>query len=208
MESLKAMELELKKSHSKEWESLKAESKEKFKKEVTNLKMKLFLMDALSLPESAFPAGFIHSYKSDCHIQLSAPTLNDAMVIAERMNPIAMVRYKPSCLSFIPLIYSENEEYETLITPYIYELKAWTFTSTIDKTLTFYIKAGSYIVDVRVKIESDPLTNIEYGFRGSHSRYQEREFFCTLVNKSGLFPQSDRFYASHNEPNNFTLWSH
>lgn len=195
-------------------EAQKAALREKQAKELAELeqlhKMQTAVASALNLPEEAFRAGWMHAYGADCHVELHAETLPDAILIAERMNPITACKVKDGSTSFLPdaRIPEKRRERGTveIICPYFYEVDGIAGRPE-EKRLRFFVAAGPYVVAVRVAVKKDPdthrLHHVEYNRHGEILR-EER----SIVNQSGHFPQVVKWWSSPGQPGKYTLWSY
>ena len=175
-----------------------------------NHAMQLAVTEALGLSDDNWSAGFMHVHKADCHIKMVADTLSDALVLAERMNPLAMVRVKGSSLSFYAeesLTEKDRERNEiTPICPWVYKIHGIS-GYPVNKTFIFHIKAAGYLVQVRVDVKDDPdTTRSTYQPRDSEGR-KTGPLETTLHNGSGHFTHYARWWASPDEPKDFTLYS-
>lgn len=189
-------------------EELKAKHEKELTEEIKVEEMRAAVLAALDLPESAWPIGARHTYKADCHIDLEADTLSDAMVLAEKMNPLAIARVKGSCLAFMPLDAAPDDDETTdeieNIGPWVYVIDGLRQHSD-EKTLKFYVCAASYTVEVKVKVKSDPDTYRDYEitFNNHGEAIKHRN---NLVNKSGHFTKYNRFWSSDDQPGRFVLY--
>ncbi len=197
-------------THEEELASLRAKHAKELEAAERNFRMKVAVMEALQLDAKAFRAGFMHAYGADCHIELHAETLPDAILIAERMGPITLCRVKDSSLSFlpdkrIPAKRSERAEIEP-ICPYIYEIDGVEGYAE-EKRLRFFVEAAGYVVDVRVVVANDPDTARHLDdVRDNRGRLIERK--RRITNNSGHFPRVTKWWAEPGKQGKYTLWSY
>lgn len=189
-------------------ETLKAKHAAELTEEIKIEEMRAAVLKSLNLPEIVWRVGARHTYKADCHIDLEAETLNEAMTTAEKMNPLAIAKVKDSCLAFMPLDAAPDDD-ETKadienIGPWIYVIDGLRQYGD-KKTLKFYVKAAGYTVEVRIKVKNDPDTRrdfiIDFNKHGEAIRHKNN-----LINKSGHFTQYNRFWSSDDQPGKFVLY--
>lgn len=191
-------------------EALKEKQAEELAKAIKHDAMKTAVAAALGLNDANFSAGYMHVHAADCHVQFEADTLSDAMLICERMNPLAMVRLKGTFLSFRADCRVTNKErtenkVETIM-PYVYKIDGLRQYGD-ERTLVWYVEAVGYVVECRCKVKQDPDTRRDYHItfdRYGHATKHKNN----IVNKSGHFPQQDRFWSSDDQPGNWVLWSY
>lgn len=171
-------------------------------------KMRETVTRELNLDESAWGVAFPHAHSCDCKIGLQAETLPDAILIAEKMDPVTLARVKGTFLSFVPLERAkpkDNDVCET-IAPYIYIIDGLRQYAE-ERTLRFYVRAAEYIVQVDVSVQSDPDTRRYYSFSwdkyGNPSKDRNE-----IINKSGYFPHEARYWSTPDQPSRFVLWSY
>ncbi len=182
-------------------EKLKAEHAEKLEKAIANEKIRAEVFEALGLTEEKC---FVHKLYADCTITLEAETLPDALVVCERMNPLTIAHVADGHLAFQPIdyLYHKNGEKAviTAIGPYIYKLG---FRG--EHHLHFFVEAGQYIAEIKIKVKVDHLTRtdckITYDRHGN-----ARKHYCHLINNTGYFTKSARFWSTEEEPNNYVMW--
>lgn len=190
-------------------EAFKAKQAEQLEKAIKHETMRLAVRDALGLTDANFSAGYMHTWPGDCHVNLTAADLTEALVIAERMNPETLCRVKDSCLSYKPAdcITQTDEDRAKIetITPWIYQIDG-PRQYREEKTLMFWVKAAGYMVQVRIAVQNDPDTFRQYDITfdrqgNAHKRRNE------IVNKSGHFNRVDRFWSSEDQPGRFVLFA-
>lgn len=177
-------------------------------KKIKNQKIKADVQKILGLTDENFRPGFMHSAYADCHVELTAPTLNEALVIAEKMNPIHLVIVKDGCTSFRPLdtLPDKLQDKAEVITPWVYKIHG--LRGCPDKhTLSFYVKAGDYIVEVWVHVERDTNYRRDYEINFHRSGSANRRY-CHLLWTSRYFSHHIRWWASDDQPNDFTLYDY
>ncbi len=185
---------------------LRAKHEKEFAEAVKNEKTKSEVMAALGLTEENFAPGFMHVHKADCYIVVAADTLPDALVMCERMNPLQMVRITGTFCSFraeLSVTEKEYKENEILPIPYCYKIDGLRQHNE-EKTLVWFVEAAGYTVEVRCKVKNDPLTyrSYEITFNRSGDGVKKRD---DLVNKSGYFQRSNRFWSSLDQPSTYVL---
>lgn len=185
----------------------------KHAKEIADMERHLAVREAvtlaLGLTDENWSPGAMHAHRADCFILMNAPDLSAALELAEKMNPIAMVKKTKGGTAFIPLCRmkdSENDDSE-LVAPWRYDIRGLRHHKE-DKVLLFYVEAGAHVVEVRVNVESDPLTFRRYvpAQRDSRGRIT-REAQTDCANGSGHFCSVIRWWCPPGELNNFTLYS-
>ena len=167
-------------------------------------RMRVDVLTALGLTDDAWPAGARHEHRADCHIILETETLNDALIVAENLNPLPIIEIrKHSFLSFLPeeCISEKDMEFADIAdtVPWYYRIsgpKGYDDT----KVIHCYTRASTYIVHVQIKVAGDPLT-----YRVFKYDKEDRVQVNDLVNKSGHFVRKNKFYAPTNNPSDWVL---
>jgi len=175
------------------------------------LKMKMeILLAESSLTTNNFRAGFMHSYRADCHVDLSAPDLETAIRISAGFQLLSLVKVTGSFSVFTPKksIVPSDEKDNTItdIMPYLYMISGLR-EYLEDKVLHFYREIAGYTVEYRIKVKHDPSTCRDYKitydrFGNAHKKY------CRIINNSGYFHESTKFWSPEDNPNRFILWSY
>lgn len=187
-------------------EKLKATHEKQLADAIRAETMKDAVKTALNLTDENFSVGFVHVHKADCFVNVEADTLPDALVMCERMNPLQAVRLKGTFLSFRAdrsVSEKEREENDEIMIPYFYVIDGLRQHGE-EKTLTWFVDAAGYTVEVRCKVKSDPLTQRKYQitFDKHGNAHKEQN---DLINKSGEFLRVDRFWSSDDQPSRFVL---
>ena len=163
-----------------------------------------------SLTTNNFRAGFMHSYRADCHIDLIAPDLKTAIQISAGIQLLPLVKVAGSFVSFTPkrsLIPSdERDNTITDIAPYLYKIDGLR-EHLENKILHFYREIAGYTVEYRIKVEHDLSTYRDYKI--TYDRFGEaHKKYCRIINNSGYFHESTKFWSPEDNPNRFVLWSY
>ncbi len=139
-----------------------------------------------------------------------AEDLSAAICIAEILNPLALFKVKDSCTAFVPETYLDRylkknpNAKEEAVTPYIYHIDGLR-QYTEEKTLECYVDAAGYTVQVEIPVKRDPDTYREYEITFNR-RGEPHRHYCRLINKSGHFLHSIKWWTSEDHPNKFTLY--
>lgn len=136
--------------------------------------------------------------------------LSAAICVAEILNPLALFKVKGSCTAFVPETYLDRylkknpNAKEEAVNPYIYHIDGLRQYAE-EKTLECYVDAAGYMVQVEIPVKRDLDTYRDYEItfdrRGNPHRH-----YCRLVNKSGHFLHSIKWWTSEDHPNKFTLY--
>lgn len=185
------------------------DGKKKVEKLIQAETIKVEVMKTLNLKEENFAPGFIHASYANCNIEFDAESLIDALTLAERMNPLALVHYQKgegACLAFRPLTEDMKDDHFTLVGGYVYELKCLD-GYPVKKHLKFFVNAGKYKAAVRIHVESDPLTDAR-GYKTKNPHYPFEDMYIQhLKNDSGYFPKSTKWWTTPNTAANYTLYA-
>jgi hypothetical protein len=193
-------------------DELKKEQAEKLEK-ATAIQI-MFNKIAENLPSFYAPTKICeHVCYADAFIEIEAETLQAAMEVMEKSNPLAMYRYMDGCLSFRSekgLQEKSNgrlpdKDKAELIAPYRYKVQKMRQYHQ-EQALIWYIQAGQFVVEVRCSVQK-PKCRIDCKI--TFDRYgNARKHYCNLVGEnSGYFTKSDKFYSSQEHPNSFVLWT-
>lgn len=168
--------------------------------------MKTAVLAATGLPASVWTAGAVHAYRADCFLRLHADTLSDAILIAERANPETRVKSVKGGTSFVALdsLASAQAESAEIVNPYTYHISGLK-EYTEEKDIRFTVMVAGYRVEYRVRVANDPDTR-----RIWHPNLYKRgrlvkPAWTELVNRSGHFTESTRFWSTPDQPNTFVL---
>lgn len=182
-------------------EKIKQRHAEELSEAIQNEAIQSEVLQALNLPDAKWSP---HTAYADCFVQLGADTLPEAMTMAEKMSPLNTAKVKDGHLAFQPLDRlspknSDSAEVES-VGPFTYHL-GW----QEEKELRFFVNAGQYIAEIRIRIKQDTLTRkdckVTYDRNGN-----ARKHYCRLINESGYFTHYAKWWASEETPNNFTLY--
>ncbi len=187
-------------------EALKEKHDKELQAAIKNEAIKEAVMTALNLSDANFSAGFMHVYKADCFVNLEAETLNEAITLCEKMNPLQAVRLKGTFLSFRAdktLSEKDMAENDQIMIPYWYVIDGLRQYGE-EKTLHWFVNAADYTVEVRCRVKSDPLTRRDYAIQFNKHGEAIREK-NELINKSGQFTRVDKFWSPQDQPGRFVL---
>lgn len=153
-----------------------------------------------------------HTAYADFFIKLTVETLNEAILVAERMNPLNQYKVRDGALSFRSEKYIPEAMFESnsksvradLINPYTYTINGL-LRHTEEKTLKFFVAIEIYTIEIRINVADDPLTRRSYHFK--NERFDAARG-TTIINDSGHFTHSVQYTAgSPNEhPSRFVLY--
>jgi len=155
------------------------------------------IMEALGQPEGAKVSP--HVAYADYVVTLApVETLTDAIVTAERANPLAIFKVKCGSCAFIPeasldaYLENHNGATEECIGAYTYEITGLKEYKE-EKTLIFFQEVVGFVVKFKVPVQNDPDT---YRTWNRNRRVNLEE---GLVNKSGHFRRSVRWASGGRE---------
>ena len=185
---------------------LKAKPAKELAKEREWLKMVTSVSQSLGLKDDNWPLDFMFEYGADCHIEMEAETLQDAIKLAEGMEPVEVARVTVDGLSFHPWERLNEEELQNCqkIGPYVYDVKGIRLLAE-QHFLRFWVKAGDFLVGVRVKVTNDQSIRRNFTITsdkaGNAIKHQ-----CVLIGSSRHFNHRDKLWAPKDQPNDFVLW--
>lgn len=167
------------------------------------------LCDRLTIPHIPDDASYSpHVYKADVQISWKVETLHEAMLAAEKISPAQMVRFKDSCLSFVPESSLTPDEVEKWKQGRI-DVRPVCWTYKVDqwgKIFHFCAESDGIVASIKIEVLNDPDTFIT--FRKAHR--EGRDHIPTvdeLTNKSGNFTHVDRFWHTPDNPAPRVLWA-
>ena len=146
------------------------------------------------------------AYRADFWLWLEAETLEDALTMAEKLNPVLLEK-NGRYAGLMPGDTMPEDEKESLdklkTAPWYYVID--TLKGYPDKKkLILYVDLEETRFKVEIKVFNDPLTRTEtryISFLGGTRRDR-----TTLYNESGHFAYSQKLWASEDSPNSFNLY--
>ena len=155
-----------------------------------------------------------HTCYADAFVTYNAASIHDALVFAEKCNPISVFRVKDSCLAFKPeaSITEKDEERAKIdcVGPWTLEAKTMRQYGT-EWSLRFFIKVKKYTLEVRVSIDDHTMRSdgyrIQYNYKHPSEYYPDgRVESCNIIYPRDHFTETDRFWATEGQPNNYVLY--
>lgn len=145
-------------------------------------------------------------YSADYEPRFEAETLNDAMRLMEQFSPLTIYSVKDSCLSFLPEGKQTGDKHKNAD-----KIPVGLYLYTIDglrqheesKEFSFFVTLGGFLLKIAVEIKNDPDTRRSYRVKEIPGGYAVED--VQIINKSGYFGHSVRFWSSHDQPNRFVL---
>jgi hypothetical protein len=155
-----------------------------------------------------------HTAYADYFLELDTEYLQQALELAERMNPLNIYMVRDGSLAFKPETKMQsvfdkfpdngsdaNKQGYEAIGPYIYYVDGIIGRET--KSLRFYVLVANQTIEVRCNVLNDPLTRRSYSvLNGGHYNQSKG---TTIVNDSGHFAHTIRWWGG-DQPNAFTLY--
>lgn len=189
---------------------IKGKAKAEIERIIKEETAKQEIKELLNLTDKNFSHGFPYAHPAQYKINFEAEDLPEAIAIAEKLNPLPLVKYqeyKNGCVSFRPFQDYMKDEHFTLCCPYAYDIKPH-WRGETKKNLFCFIQAGEYLLKVEIKVLNDPLTYVNHGEREIEraNGRKGKEYFTILINNSGYFRKNIRWYSPEGCPNSFTLY--
>jgi hypothetical protein len=189
-------------------EQIRAEAIAKAEKEIRDNDMLERVCAALGADLEKQSAGFMHVAYADLYVRLEADTLNDALTMAEKLNPLALYEIRGAFLTWkTEARITDEDRARSKITdtaqPWIYEIDG--LRGRDEKTLICYVERAGFLVEVRIAVKSDPDTRRV--FSGHYDR-EGRNFVREqneLYNSSGKFLRVSKFWSSPENPSRWVL---
>ncbi len=190
------------------------EASEKAEKHIADEIMKeevLNALNALNIAPFTCGAGYMHTYGANMHVDCIAETLSDAILIAERMNPLPMYLKREGGTSFLPdgpelrkragnnkAWQAANPEKEPeLVNPYAYKIDGL-LNYKEEKTLFFFIDIAGYRVRCDIEVKNDKDTRRNYRIKSYVGGIEVENL--GLKNDSGHFSRYLAFWSSGEHP--------
>ena len=150
----------------------------------------------------------------DLVAEFNAVDIATALYFGELVNPDSAFRVKDSCLAFKPesAITERDENHATIdaIGPWYLTAKTMRHRET-EWTLHMFTNINGVSFELRINIDASAMRKDGYSVRYSYkhpSKYhpEGRVEDCTVIYPRDHFTQSNRFWSSEGQPNNFTIY--
>lgn len=147
--------------------------------------------------------GMLYAHKADAFVEAEAPDLPQALEIAERCQPLEVVRVSDRGTTyFAPWARVDGTDDAPKAEgagSWIYTLDEW------GKTLTSYAQAGDFILEIRVKVALDSQTVLRDVIR--HTKYGPQREDHPPKNESGFFQGYVRFWSPQDRKSQIVFYN-
>lgn len=172
---------------------------------------KLRVLKAMKLDEAAWTAGSMHAYGALCFITIPVATMNEGLLLIERLSPINLGNTKEYPSSFWPLAAwdkhpeKRRHDVEPLgAVPYIGQIDGLRGHPECFKFVCFVQTSDGDIVKVNIPVKDSEVKR-RYRVRTIPGAYFVED--CVAIGWQPYFTRQFRMYATEGQPNPFVFAS-